>query len=565
VIVRPTRRSFLMSLAASGLASRLKAQSAPALPAFKDVTARSGINFECLSSRTPQKYLVETMPGGVAMLDFDGDGWLDLYFVNGAALSDPMPAGKPAGKSDPRFWNRLYRNNRDGTFTDVTEKAGVRGHSFGMGVAVGDYNNDGFPDIYVTNFGKNILYRNNGDGTFTDVTDQAGVPGGGWSASACFVDYDRDGHLDLIVSRYMVWDFDNNPYCGDRKPGHRAYCHPDQFESIPHLVYHNNGDGTFTDVTEKSGFARFPGKGLGIAFNDYDLDGFPDILVANDAQPEQLFHNLGNGAFEEVGLLAGLAYDGNGSVFSGMGVNFEDFDNDGWPDVFIGNLANQKYALFRNVKGKFEYVTDTSNVGRITRTHSGWGTRFMDYDNDGRKDLFIAQSHVMDNIELTQPNIRYLEPMLMLHNIGGGKFEDVSEQCGPAFRTTQAARGVAVGDLNNDGFLDIAVNVLDGKAIILQNLGNAAHWLLINTVGAASNRDGMGARIKVVSESIPEQYATVSNAGSYQSAHDKRVHFGLGKDTAAKLVEITWPSGIVQKLENVKADQILTVKEPKKT
>lgn len=564
MILKPSRRSFLLSLAASRAVSHLRAQNSPALPSFTDVTAKSGINFECLSSRTPQKYLVETMPGGVAMLDFDGDGWQDLYFVNGAAISDPMPSGKQPDKSDPRFWNRLYRNNKDGTFTDVTVKAGVKGHSYGMGVAVGDYDNDGLPDIYVTNFGKNILYHNNGDGTFTDVTDKAGVPGGGWSASACFVDYDRDGRLDLIVSRYMVWDFDNNPYCGDRKPGHRAYCHPDQFDPITHLVYHNNGNGTFTDVTDKSGFGKAPGKGLGIAWNDYDLDGWPDIIVANDAQPEQLFHNLQNGTFEEVGLMAGVAYDGNGSVFSGMGVNFEDFTNDGWPDVFIGNLANQKYALFRNVKGKFEYITDTSNVGRITRMHSGWGTRFFDYDNDGAKDLFIAQSHVMDNIELTQPNIRYLEPMLMMRNVDN-KFEDVSEQCGPAFKVPQAARGVAIGDLNNDGFLDIVVSVLDSKAIILQNNGNSHQWITINTVGTSSNRDGMGARIKVVMASGVEQYAMVTNAGSYQSTHDKRQHFGLGKETTAKLIEITWPSGVVQKLENVKAGQILTVKEPKKT
>ncbi len=550
------RRSFLLSL----LGARAFAQ-APRLPVFADVTARSGVNFECLSSRTSQKYLIETMVGGVAMFDYDGDGWPDLYFVNGAKLDDPMPPGKAPDKSDPKFWNRLYRNNRDGTFTDVTQRAGVRGHSYGMGVAIGDYDNDGRPDIYVTNFGRNILYHNNGDGTFTDVTEKAGVAGGGWSASACFVDYDRDGRLDLIVSRYMEWDLSNNPYCGERKPGHRAYCHPDQFEPVAHLVFHNNGDGTFTDVTERSGFGRAPGKGLGIAFSDFDNDGWPDILVAIDATPEQLFRNKHDGTFEEVALTAGLAYDGDGNTFSGMGVNFEDFDNDGWPDVFIGDLANQKYALFRNHKGRFEYVTDPTNLGRITRMHSGWGTEFMDYDNDGWKDLFVAQSHVMDNIELTQPHIRYLEPMLMLRNIAG-KFEDVSGQSGEVFNVRLAARGVAVGDLDNDGSLDIVVNCLDGKALVLHNQGNGNNWLLVNTVGTASNRDGIGARVRAVSESGLAQYTTVSTAGSYMSAHDKRVHLGLGKDKTLKLLEITWPSGTVQTMENVKANQILTVREP---
>ncbi len=560
-----SRRRLLRSMVGSsfGLALGSSRGTGSAFPTFADVTRQSGIDFYCEPSKTSQKYLVETMVGGVAMFDYDNDGRLDLFFTNGAKLDDPMPKGKMPDKSDPKYWNRLYRNNGDGTFTDVTEKAGVRGHSYGMGCAVGDYDNDGNADLYITNYGRNILYHNNGDGTFTDVTEKAGVAAGGWSSSACFVDYDRDGRLDLIVSRYLQWDIQNNPWCGDRAIGYHGYCHPDVFKPITHVVYHNNGDGTFTDVSEKCGIGKHPGNGLGISFNDFDLDGWPDILVANDALPQQLFRNNRNGTFTEVALASGLAYDEDANVFSGMGVDFADYDNDGWPDVVVGDLANQKYAFYRNQKGTFEYVTGTTGVGGITQLHSGWGLKFADFDNDGWKDLFVAQSHVMDNIEKVQPYVSYLEPMLMMRN-NRGKFEDISAQCGPVFKVRMAARGVAFGDLDNDGFIDMAVNVLQGRALILKNQGNDHHWILINTVGSASNRDGIGARIHVVSASGQEQWAIVSAAGSYQSSNDKRVHFGLGRDTAISVLEIQWPSGTLQKLENVKADQILTIKEPPK-
>jgi hypothetical protein len=534
------------------------------LPKFVDVTSRSGVTFKNAPSLTSQKYLIESMVGGVAMLDYDGDGWLDLFFVNGAALDDPMPAGKSPGKSDPRYWNRLYHNNRNGTFTDVTEAAGVRGHSYGMGAAVGDYDNDGRPDLYVTNFGRNILYHNNGDGTFTDVTAKAGVAGGGWSTSACFVDYDRDGLLDFIVARYLDWDFDRNIWCGERKPGYRSYCHPDQFKPVTHLVYHNNGDGTFTDVSRKSGMGAAPGKGLGIAFQDFDRDGWPDIVIASDSFPQQLFRNQRDGTFSEEAVRLGLAYDEDGKTFAGMGVDFSDYDNDGWPDVFIDALGVQKYALFRNAKGSFEYVTNPTGIGAITLRHSGWGAKFIDYDNDGWKDLFIGQGHVMDNIELTQPFLRSIEPPLLLRNVAG-KFEDVSAASGEVFSVALAARGVAFGDLDNDGFLDVAINCNHGQAVILRNQGNANHWLMVNTVGTASNRDGAGAGLRVVGESGLEQHAIVSTAGSYLSASDKRVHFGLGADRIVRLLEITWPSGAVQRLEAVAADQILTVYEPVKS
>ncbi len=534
---------------------------AAGLPQWSDVTQESGVTFRNNPSRTSQKYLPESMVGGVAAFDYDGDGRLDLYFVNGAAIEDPMPAGKAPDKSDPRYWNRLYRSNGDGTFQDVTEKAGVAGHSFGQGVATGDYDNDGHPDLYVANYGKNILFRNNGDGTFQDVTDKAGTPGGGWSAGAVFVDYDRDGFLDLIVSRYVQWDFSNNPYCGERKPGYRSYCHPDHFDAIVHLVYHNEGDGTFSDRAKQSGFASSPGKGLGIAFNDYDRDGWPDILVANDSFPQQLFRNKGDGAFEEVGLLAGLAYDEDGNTFAGMGVDFSDYDNDGWPDAFVNALAHQKYALFRNLEGTFEYASGPSGVSSITSLHSGWGAKFFDYDNDGKRDLFVAQGHVMDNIELTQPDVRYLEPLLLMRN-EGGKFQNVSKRSGPPFEVPRAARGAAFADLDNDGFLDIVLNCNEQPAVILHNGGNGNHWLIVSTVGAKSNRDGIGAQLRLVSTSGAEQHGLVTTAGSYLSSSDKRVHFGLGPDRTVKLLEITWPSGAVQRLENVPADQVLTVKEP---
>lgn len=533
-----------------------------AIPDFVNITPTSGITFELQSSRTSQKYLIESMPGGVAMLDYNGDGRQDLFFANGAHLDNPMRPGTEPDKSDPRYWNRLYRNNGDGTFTDVTQAAGLQGHSYGMGVAVGDYDNDGFPDLYLTNFGRDILYHNNGNGTFTDVTAKAGVAASGWSSSALFLDYDRDGYLDLFVARYLDWDFSKNMPCGQPEHGQPAYCHPDVFKPATYLLFHNNKDGTFTDVTAKAGLANVKGRGLGSAINDYDGDGWPDILVANDSVAQQLFHNNRDGTFSDVGMQAGLAYDEDGNAFAGMGVAFDDYDNDGWPDVFIDDLANQKYALFRNVKGTFQYSAGPSGLGRISMPHSGWGTGWFDYDNDGWKDLLIAQSHVMDNVEYFQPNVRYLEPLLLLRNTGT-RFEDVSAGSGPPFATRQAGRGVAFGDLNNDGSIDAAVNCLDGKPMVLLNRATANQWLTINTVGTVSNRDGIGAKIHIVSESGLSQFGFVSPAGSYLSSSDKRVHFGLGRDKVVRVIELTWPSGVVQTIRNVPAGQILTAREPR--
>ncbi len=565
MISKINRRSFLLTaLAAAPCGKLLGVMRAPATPPvieFEDVTAKSGIRFQHQASRTRRKYLPESMGAGVAIFDYDNDGWQDLFFVNGAKLQDPMPRGSSPDKSDPRYWNRLYHNNRDGTFTDITEKAGLPGRLYGMGVATGDYDNDGNVDLLVTNLGGNILYHNNGDGTFTDVTAKAGVGGSGWCTGACFVDYDRDGRLDLIVSRYVQWDF-SEVYCGEHRPGYRAYCHPDQFEPITHLMFHNSGDGTFTDVSKKCDIASSPGKGLGVAIDDFDGDGWPDIFVANDSVAEQLFRNNHDGTFAEVALISGLGYDQNGHAFAGMGADFGDYKNTGWPSVFVNALANQKYKLFRNDKGTFEDVTDSIGLGASTLSHSGWGAKWIDYDNDGWLDLFVAQGHVMDNIQLTEPTLRYLEPPLLLRN-HQGHFSNVSPQSGSIFTTPIAARGAAFGDLDNDGRVDVAINCNDGPAIILHNrVGNGNHWLILNLTGTSSNRDAIGSKIRLVTESGQQQTRFVSTAGSYLAASDKRAHFGVGSSKKIRLIEITWPSGIVQRLESVSVDQILQVKEP---
>ena len=451
------------------------------------------------------------MVGGVAVFDFDNDGLLDLYFVNGAALEDPMPAAAKPLKTEARYWNRLYRNRGDRTFEDVTEAAGVAGRHYDQGVATGDYDNDGFVDLYVTGLGGNILYRNTGDGTFKDMTRAAGVEGGGWSAGAGFLDYDADGDLDLVVTRYLTWGFDDNPWCGEKKAGYRSYCHPRHFEPIGLLLYRNDGGGSFTDVSVAAGLTGSPGKGLGLAINDFDRDGRADILVANDSVPQQLFRNTGEGAFEEVALPAGLAYDEDGNTFAGMGVDFQDYDNDGWPDVFINALAHEGYAIYHNLEGVFEYVSNESGVGAITQRHSGWGTKFIDYDNDGWKDIFVAQSHVMDNIELTQPELAYKEPFLIMRNTGRG-FIDVTSRSGLALQTPVAARGAAFGDLDNDGFVDVVVSCSDEPAIVLMNQGNENHWLLVDLKGSVSNRHGIGAQVRVVADDGREQFGMASTA-----------------------------------------------------
>jgi enediyne biosynthesis protein E4 len=551
-------------LAAAGLVFLSLASAPVSNVHFTDITQAVKVDFKDENSATSNKYLVETMGGGVALFDYDNDGRLDIFFVNGAKVDDPMPEHKAPDKSDRKFWNRLYHQNSDGTFTDVTEKAGLTGmpqNHYGMGVAIGDFDNDGFEDIYVTNYDGNTLYHNNGNGTFTDVTKAAGVAGGGWSASAGFFDYDNDGKLDLFVTRYVNWSFSTNRYCGEKSPGFRAYCHPDNYEGVTNILYHNNGDGTFTDVSAKAGIANPNGKGLGVSFADYDGDGFTDIFVANDSVQSFLYHNNGNGTFSEVGLLTGVGYNEDGKTFAGMGVDFSDYDNDGRPDIIVTDLSNERYKLFRNNgDGTFREVTNASGLGGATLPFSGWSVHLFDYDNDGWKDLFVAQGHVMDTIEHTSPNLKYMEPPLMLRNEGGHFVRVVP---GNAFQSDWAGRGAAFGDLDNDGDVDIVISNLSQRASVLRNDGgNRKNWIGIQTVGTKSNRDGIGSRVKVVSASGLTQFFTVNTAIGYLSASDKRINVGLGSDSFAKLIEITWPSGIVQKFENVKAGQILKAVEP---
>jgi hypothetical protein len=527
---------------------------------FVDVTDKLGIHFQQQASKTSRKYLPETMGSGVAVFDFDNDGRLDIFLANGARIDDPMPKGSIPQKDGPRYWNRLYHQKPDSTFEDVTEKAGLAGSGYSTGVAVGDYDNDGFEDLFVSGYGHSTLYHNNGDGTFTDVTASAGVAGSGWATSAAWVDYDNDGRLDLVVARYMVWDFDDI-YCGHREEGFRSYCHPDLFKPASILLYHNEGNGKFTEVSHQAGIDK-PGKGLGLAIADFDHDGWMDILLANDSIPQFLFHNKGNGTFEEIGLPSGVALDGSGATFAGMGVDFEDYNNDGWPDVIVTDLANQRYSLYANAgDGSFDYTTQTTSLGAISMLHSGWGVRFLDYDNDGWKDLLIVQSHVMDTIQVNEPHLRYLESPLLLWNDHGKQFLDVSSQSGEVFQQKWASRSMAAGDLDNDGRIDVVVNSIDGPARVLRNeTPGKNHWITLRLVGVKSNRDAIGAQVKISTVS-GSQYATVTTSGSYQSSGDKRLHFGIGADPSIARVEIRWPSGTSQVLSDVKADQILTVTE----
>jgi len=528
--------------------------------AFADITQRLGVDFQYRASHTSKKYLIETMGAGVALFDYDNDGRLDIFLVNGAPLSDPARKGTVPQKTDSQYWNRLYHQRSDGTFEDVTEKAGLQGAGYGMGVAVGDYDNDGFEDLYVTGYGGNKLYHNNGNGTFADVTQKAGVAGSGWSSGAAWVDLDEDGYLDLVVLRYLDWDFDDI-WCGEHKEGYRAYCHPDFFKPISPLVYHNNKDGTFTEVAQKIGLGK-AGKGLGIAIADYDRDGHVDLFVANDSMVEFLYHNKGDGTFEDVGLASEVAVDVDGRTYAGMGADFADYNNDGWPDIVVTALANQRYALYQNNgDGSFNYVSHTAGIAQMTLPHSGWGVHFLDYDNDGWKDLLVAQGHDLDTIELNYPNLHYREPMLLARNTGH-EFVDVSRQSGSVFHQAWVSRGMAVGDIDNDGRLDAVVTTNDGAVHVLHNeTATRNHWILLKLVGHKSNRDAIGAEVTLLTASGP-QYATVSTAGSYLSASDKRVHFGLGQENVALKIEIRWPSGIRQTLKDIPADQILPIEEP---
>jgi enediyne biosynthesis protein E4 len=553
-----SRRDLLKSMGAVLAAPRgLWSGASPAVPVtYVDVAAAAGITFQHDNAASAEKYLIETMGSGCGWIDYDQNGLMDLYLVNGAATRLYTPK-RPLRSA-------MYRNNGDGTFTDVTVRAGVGAEGlFGMGVAVGDYDNDGFPDLFVLGYGRCILYHNNGDGTFTDVTAKAGVANSGrWGSSAAWFDYDNDGRLDLVIANYVDWAPDNNFWCGDHEPGLRSYCHPDNYHGQAPTLYHNNGDGTFTDVSLRSGVGGRPGNGLGVVTFDYDDDGWQDIFIANDSMPNFLFHNNRDGTFREVGYMAGVAVSMDGASEAGMGVDAADASGNGRMDLIVTHLDSQLARFYQNLGGGvFDDATLRSKISYATFHMSGFGTRFMDYDNDGWRDVFMADGHILDNIERYRAEVRYAEPKLMFRNMGRGIFENVSERLGADFQLPRVSRGAAIGDFDNDGDLDILVNNNGEACQLLRNDGgNANHWLEIFLIGTKSNRDGVGARVRLTAGDLT-LYEQRKGGMSYQSAQDPRLHFGLGAHGSVDALEIIWPSGVVTKLARLKCDQIISVRE----
>jgi hypothetical protein len=555
------RLSGLFFLGAALIGSLSPAAEPPGAfdPIVFELQNGNGVDFVTNSSRTDHRHQPETMVSGVALLDYDNDGFLDIYVVNGARMT-------ALDKTDAVFWNRLYHNKGDGTFEDVTEAAGVKGDHYDLGIAAADYDNDGFVDIFVAGLRRNVLFRNKGDGTFEDVSDRTGFNkpdpeyGTLWAVAAGFVDYDLDGDLDLFVSNYCVWDPETEPLCGPR--GLNDYCHPRNYRGLPNSLYRNEGDGTFTDVSAASGIRAVIGKGMGLGIADYDEDGWPDVFVANDTEPNYLFHNQGDGTFEEIGFMAGVAYPETGRALSGMGADARDIDDDGRPDIFHTALANETMPIFHNQgDNTFLEITARAGVTILTLSRSGWSNAIVDFNNDGRKDLFVCGGDVMD----PEGEFRERVPQtnLVMANLGNLRFQDATPGAGPDFSTKKAVhRGGAFGDLDNDGRIDAVVTDLYGPIEVWRNVSPTPnHWLMIRTVGTKSNRDGMGAKIKVTTPS-KTLHSHVNTAVGYGGASDPRVHFGLGTDGVATKVEITWPSGTVQVLENVRADQVLVVKEP---
>ena len=550
----------MLLLALASLGARKAASDVPAPIRFEDVAAKAGLKFVLRNGAQGEFHQPELMLGGVAALDYNNDGCMDIFFTNGAT----MPS---LTKTSPEYSNRLFRNNCDGTFTDVTEKAGLAGQGYSMGVAAGDYDNDGYPDIFVAGVNRNILYHNRRDGTFEDVTEKAHLAGVDprfgkpWSVSAAWVDVDNDGWLDLFVTNYVRWDPQHEPTCGS--PQQPLYCSPEAYRGTPDQLFHNNHDGTFTDITESSGVGTQIGKGMGVAVADYDGDNLMDIFVANDSVPNFLFHNLGHGKFEEVGLLAGVALDDNGSPVASMGADFRDVFNDGRSDLMFTAMINDTYPLFRNTGKSLAFEDDTASSGLAlaTRTLTGWGIGLYDFDNDGFKDVFTANSHfpALD---------RYLGraaalPNSLFRNRGDSHFEDVSKTAGPDFKIPGQYRGVAFADFDNDGRLDTVVANVNGPARLFHNItANAGHWLALRLAGTRSNRDGIGAKVAVTLPSGRKLYNHCTTSVGYASASEPLVRFGLGEEALARLIEIRWPSGQVQSLRDVAADRIVNVREP---
>jgi len=551
-----SRRQFLAWLSGTlgwSALSRLAAASTGAEFAFTEIPpSSSGITWVHNAGKSAHKYLPESEGPGCAFLDYDNDGWMDIYLVN-SGKCDFFTPPKP-------LRNALYRNNRDGTFTDVTEQAGVAGGGYGMGVAVGDYDGDGFPDLYVTQYGRTILYHNNGNGTFTDVTEKAGVGVPGWTTSAVWFDYDNDGRLDLFVGHFV--DFDKASDCGLAGDGKRHYCIPRIFGPMPSLLFHNNGDGTFTDVSKESGIGSHLGKALGVVATDVNNDGNLDLFVSNDTVSNFLFVNRGNGRFDEVGLQADVGYSAEGRPRSGMGVDSADFNEDGWMDLFVANIDEEIFSLYQNGKDlTFDDVAMPLGIGMATRWMSGWGLKFFDFDNDGDLDLILANGFPDDLVEVFSAQVKYREPLLLFQNTGRG-FENVSERGGPAFSRVFSARGLATGDFNNDGAVDVLIGVNDGAPVLLQNnAGTKNHWLGIRLVGTKSNVDAVGARVTYQAGDLKRSRMKVGG-GSFMSSHDPRLVLGIGQRTRMDWLEVRWPRpGGTERFTGLPLDRYITIVE----